>query len=88
MVENLFDGELLEKEKILVVSFLLITQAHLWSTCVKTNKEDVDKGHVKTWPKFKELFLEFFYHVTYDFVSWKDCGVSTSSQSFFRWTRL
>ena len=43
-VENLFEREFLEKEKVKAVSFLLRERAHLWWTYVKTNEEVANKG--------------------------------------------
>jgi hypothetical protein len=62
-VEDLFEGELTDKEKVRAVSFLLREQAHLWWTRVKTDREEANKDPVETWSKFKKLFLEYFYHV-------------------------
>ena len=59
-VENLFEGELSDKEKVRAVSFLLRERAHLWWTRVKTDREEANKGPVETWSKFKKLFLEYF----------------------------
>ena len=59
-VENLFEGELSDKEKVRAVSFLLRERAHLWWTRVKTDREEAIKGPVETWSKFKKLFLEYF----------------------------
>ena len=47
-VENLFDGELSEKDKVRTVSFLLREQAHLWRTHIKANREEANKGHIET----------------------------------------
>lgn len=46
MVEILFDGELLEKEKMGAVSFLLNDRAFFWWTRIKTNREETNKGLV------------------------------------------
>ena len=48
-VENLFEDELSDKEKVRAVSFLLRERAHLWWTRVKTDREEANKGPVETW---------------------------------------
>ena len=60
MVENLFKGELLEKDKTRDVYFLLREQAHLWWICIKADKKKANKGLVETRSNFKKLFLECF----------------------------
>ena len=39
-VENMFDEEFLEKEKVRAISFVLRDRAHLWWIRVKTDKEE------------------------------------------------
>ena len=61
-VENLFEGELSDKEKVrAILFFLLREQAHLWCTHVKIDKEEANKDPKETWSRFKKLFLEYFF---------------------------
>ena len=59
-VENLFEGELSDKEKVRAIFFMLRERAHLWWTRIKIDREEANKDPVETWSKFKKLFLEYF----------------------------
>ena len=42
------------------IFFLPRKQTHIWWTCVKTDREEANKGPMEKWYKFKKLYLEYF----------------------------